>query len=160
MAGIRTQPLAQDELFMAVPAHGPYARAAAEGVQVDLAELADVPWILDPVSEPPGQWARNACREAGFEPDVRYSGNDLLLQLHLTERGHAVAMVPGLLLTALPPPAARIRALPGRPHRALTTGVRAGAAGDPAIRACRQALRDAVPAAGLTFSVPRGELSA
>ena len=50
----------------------------------------------------------------------------------------------GLLLAAVPPPAARVRALPGRPHRKLTTGVRSGADGDPAIRAFRKALSQAI----------------
>jgi DNA-binding transcriptional LysR family regulator len=140
-AGARTQLLADDELFVAVPARGPYARAEAADAPVRLADLADVPWIFGPADSVVSQWARNACREAGFEPDVRYSGADLLLQLHLAETGHAAAIVPGLLLAAVPPPAARIRALPGRPRRRLTTGVRAGAAGDPAIRAFRTALR-------------------
>jgi DNA-binding transcriptional LysR family regulator len=138
--GARTQLLAYDELFLAVPDHGPYARAAGEG-PARLADLADVPWILGPADSVPSQWARGACREAGFEPDVRYYGDDLLFQLHLAETGHAAAIVPGLLLAAVPPPAARIRALPGRPRRRLTTGIRAGAGADPAIRAFRTALR-------------------
>jgi hypothetical protein len=37
--------------------------------------------------------------------------------------------------------------LPGRPHRRLTTGIRAGAAGHPAIHAFRAALRQAIRAA-------------
>jgi len=146
VAGARTQPLALDELFLVIPGHGPHARAAAEG-PARLADLAGVPWILDPADTAPGQWARAACREAGFEPDVRYAGSDLLLHLHLAETGHAAAIVPGLLLAAVPPPAARVRPIPGRPRRKLTTGVRAGAAGDPAIRAFRAALRQAVRAA-------------
>jgi DNA-binding transcriptional LysR family regulator len=141
-AGARTQLLADDELFLAIPAHGRYARAADENAPADLADLAGVPWIFGPADSVPYQWARNACREAGFEPDIRYSGADLLLQLHLAENGHAAAVVPGLLLAAVPPPAARIRALPGRPHRRLTTGIRAGAGADPAIRAFRTALRE------------------
>jgi DNA-binding transcriptional LysR family regulator len=145
-AGARTQLLALDDLFLAIPGHGPYARAA-EGAPVRLADLADVPWILDPADTAPGQWARDVCREAGFEPDVRYSGSDLLLQIHLAETGHAAALVPGLLLAAIPPPAARIRAVPGRPRRKLTTGVRSGAAGDPAIRVFRAALRQAIRSA-------------
>jgi hypothetical protein len=53
-------------------------------------------------------------------------------------------VIPRLLLAALPPPAARVRALPGRPRRKLTTGVRAGAGADPAIRAFRTALSQAI----------------
>jgi DNA-binding transcriptional LysR family regulator len=144
--GARTQLLALDELFLVLPALGPYARAAAATEPVHLPDLADVPWILDAADTAPGQWARDTCRAAGFEPDVRYTGSDLLLQLHLAEKGHAAAVIPGLLLAAIPVPTARVRALPGRPHRKLTTGVRAGAAGDPAIRAFRAALGQAVRA--------------
>lgn len=148
VAGARTQPLARDELFLAIPGQGPYARCEPAGEPARLADLAGVPWILDPAGTPPGQWARNACREAGFEPDVRYSGSDLLLQVHLAEKGHSASVVPGLLLAAIPPPNARIRRLPGRPRRTLTTNVRLGAARHPAIRAFRAALREAVRATG------------
>jgi len=142
--GARTQLLANDELFLVFPDHGPYAVDRPAEAPVRLADLAAVPWVLDPADTPPGQWARNACREAGFEPDVRYSGSDLLLQIHLAETGHAAAVLPGLLLAAVPPPAARVQPVPGRPHRRLTTGVRAGAARHPAIRAFRAALREAI----------------
>ena len=77
---------------------------------------------------------------------MRYAGSDLLLQIHLAEKGHAAAVIPGLLLAAVPPPAARVRALPGRPRRRVMTGVRSGAAGDPAIRAFRTALGQAIRA--------------
>jgi DNA-binding transcriptional LysR family regulator len=144
VAGARTQLLANDELFAVFPAHGRYAAGGEPGTQVRLADLAGVPWIFDPADAGSGQWARNACREAGFEPDVRYVASDLLLQIHLAETGYAAAVIPGLLLAAVPRPAARIMPLPGRPHRRLTTGVRAGAGRHPAIRAFREALRQAV----------------
>ena len=87
VAGARTQLLANDELFIVFPAHGRYAVGGEPGAQVRLADLAGVPWIFDPADTGPGQWARNACREAGFEPDVRYVASDLLLQIHLAETG-------------------------------------------------------------------------
>jgi len=142
--GARTQLLANDELFLVLPDHGPYAVDRPADAAVRLADLAHVPWILDPADTAPGQWARDACREAGFEPDVRYAGSDLLLQIHLAETGHAAAVVPGLLLSAVPPPAARVQPVPGRPHRRLTTGVRAGAGRAPAVRAFRAALRESI----------------
>jgi DNA-binding transcriptional LysR family regulator len=142
--GTRTQLLANDELYVVFP----FSRSPAADGEADrqprLADLADIPWIFDPADTAPGQWARNACREAGFEPDVRYVASDLLLQIHLAETGHAAAVIPGLLLAAVPRPAAGIMPLPGRPHRRLTTGIRAGAAGHPAIRAFRAALRQAI----------------
>jgi DNA-binding transcriptional LysR family regulator len=146
--GARTRLLASDELFLVLPAHGPYARAEPSTVPVRLPDLAEVPWILDAADTAPGQWARDTCRAAGFEPDVRYTGSDLLLQIHLAETGHAAAVIPGLLLAVVPPPAARVRALPGHPRRKLTTGVRSGATADPAIRAFRAALSEAIHATG------------
>jgi len=144
VTGARTQLLANDELFIVMPSRGPYAIVAPAGKPFRLADLAGVPWILDPPDTAPGQWARNACREAGFEPDVRYVGSDLLFEILLAERGHAAAIIPGLLLAAVPAPDARIQRIPGRPYRRLTTGVRAGAASQPAIRALRAALRSAI----------------
>lgn len=144
--GARTRLLALDELFLAIPAHGRHARAEPATAPVHLPDLADVPWILDPADSASGQWARDICRAAGFEPDVRYVGSDLLLQVHMAETGHAAAVIPGLLLAGagFAPPAARVRALSGHPHRKILTGVRSGAAGDPAIRAFRAALGRAV----------------
>jgi len=148
VTGARTQLLANDELFLVLPARGPYAAGAVAERPFRLTDLEGVPWILDPPDTAPGAWARNACREAGFEPDVRYAGSDLLFEILLAERGHAASVIPGLLLSAVPRPDARIQRIPGRPHRRLTTGVRAGAAGQPAIRAFREALRLAVREAG------------
>jgi DNA-binding transcriptional LysR family regulator len=156
--GARTQLLARDELFLVLPSHGPYAVDVSAGRPFRLADLAGVPWVLDPPETAPGAWARNACREAGFEPDVRYAGSDLLFEILLAERGHAASVIPGLLLSAVPRPAARIQRIPGRPHRRLTTGVRAGAAGQPAIRALREALRQAIREASAP-AVPDAELA-
>jgi len=144
VTGTRTQLLANDELFLVLPSRGPYAVDTAAAKPFRLADLAGVPWILDPPGTGPGDWARGACREAGFEPDVRYVGSDLVFEILLAERGHAAAVIPGLLLSAVPRPDASIVRIPGRPHRRLTTGIRAGAADQPAIRALRAALRRAI----------------
>lgn len=144
--GVHTQQLAHDELWLALPTTGRHAdtvasTAAGTGANVRLAELADLPWILDPHEGAPGQWQRNLLRSGGFEPDVRFESPDLLLAIHLIETGHAASILPGLLLTADRRPRMRLAHLPGRPHRRLTTGVRAGAARHPAVRAFREALR-------------------
>jgi DNA-binding transcriptional LysR family regulator len=139
--GVQTQQLALDELLLAVPTHGPHARGVEGGAPVRLAELADVPWIIDPADTDPGQWARALCRSAGFEPDIPFASPDLLLQTHLVEKGHAAAMLPGLLLGTDSNYKMRVSRLPGRPHRRLLTGVRAGASRHPAVRAFRNALK-------------------
>jgi DNA-binding transcriptional LysR family regulator len=140
--GVQTQLLALDELLLAVPTHGPYARAGDDpDTPIRLGELIDVPWALDPDDVPAGRWGRTLCRSAGFEPDIRFASPDLLLQIHLVETGHAVALLPGLLLGTDRGHDMRVCRLPGRPHRRLITGVRAGAARHPAARAFRAALR-------------------
>jgi len=141
--GVQTQQLALDELLLAVPTHGPYARGGEGDAPIRLAELADVPWALDPADDAPGQWARALCRSAGFEPDTRFATPDLLLQVHLVEKGHAAALLPGLLLDtdSVGGHAMRISRLPGRPHRRLLTGVRTGSSRHPAVRAFRNALK-------------------
>lgn len=161
--GVHTQQLAHDELWLALPTQGPHAETVAGGGganvsgsgsatggsgagsvsagSVRLAELADLPWILDPQETAPGQWQRSLLRSGGFEPDVRFESPDLLLAIHLVQTGHAATILPGLLLTADRRPRMRLTHLPGRPHRRLTTGVRAGAARHPAVRAFREALR-------------------
>lgn len=144
VTGARTQLLANDELFIVRPTRGPYAIGTAAGKPFRLADLAGVPWTLDPPDTSPGQWARNACREAGLEPDVRYAGSDLLFEILLAEKGQAAAVIPGPLLSAVPRPDTLIQRIPGRPHRRLTTGIRAGAADQPTIRALREALRQAI----------------
>jgi DNA-binding transcriptional LysR family regulator len=149
VAGVHTQQLAHDELWLALPTTGRHAGAGtAGGASVRLGELAELPWVLDPMETAPGQWQRNLLRGGGFEPDVRFESPDLLLAIHLVETGHAAAILPGLLLTADRRPGMRLVHLPGRPHRRLTTGVRAGAARHPAVRAFREALR-----AGLRHSI-------
>lgn len=142
--GVHTQLLALDELLLASPTHGPHAHGGADDAPVRLLELADAPWALDPADIPAGHWARTLCRAAGFEPDIRFASPDLLLQIHLVETGHAVALLPGLLLDTDGDHDMRVSRLPGRPHRRLMTGVRAGAARHPAVRAFRGALKQAL----------------
>ena len=134
MPGVATEDLAHDEIRVALPARGPHARIPAT-----LADMADAPWILDPAGTAPGHWARTLCRTAGFEPDVRFEIPDLLLQVHLVETGHAIALLPDLLWHDRTH-ALRLHHLPGRPRRRLFTGVRRGATDHPGNRAFRDAL--------------------
>ena len=139
LPGVAEEDLAHDEMLLAVPATGRFADGP-----VELADLAGEPWAFDPADTAAGSWARSLCRAAGFDPDVRFESPDYLLNMHLVETGHAVTLLPDLLLSARPA-AVRLVALPGRPTRRLYTGVRSGTAGHPAVRAFRDALRNALP---------------
>ncbi|GAA3217360.1 LysR substrate-binding domain-containing protein [Actinocorallia longicatena] len=108
----------------------------------DLAGLHDLaahPWVMEPAGTPAHRWATTVCREAGFEPDVRFESTDLLLHLSLVEHGHAAAFLPDLLWNGAAP-AVPLRDLPA--SRRLFTSVRRGHSAHPAIVACRRVLRD------------------
>lgn len=107
-----------------------------------LADFANHPWVMEPEGNAARQWAIATCRQAGFEPDVRYESSDLLVHRRLVDTGHAVALVPSLLwggkqadLHVLEPP--------GAPTRTIFTAVRRGAERSPALRAFRDALAEA-----------------
>lgn len=137
--GVEEQDLLDDEVRLALPARGPLSRPPAS-----LAELAGAPWVLDPADTAPGRWARGVLRAAGVEPDVRFESIDLLLHVHLVETGHALALLPDLLLTDRSAAVRRHR-LPGRPTRRLFTAIRRGTAAHPAVRVFRTALAEELP---------------
>ena len=120
----------------------PAVLAAAAPRLRSLRELADQPWVMEPIGTPPGQWAVTTCRAAGFEPDVRYVSPDPSLHLRLVETGHAVALVPDLQRRQ--GSSADVQALPGGPARRIFTAVRRGAGAHPAVVALRTALDAAV----------------
>jgi DNA-binding transcriptional LysR family regulator len=136
--GVDEEDLLRDGIRLALPRTGAWSDPG-----VALADLAGAPWVLDPAGSPPGRWARALCRDAGFEPDVRFDSPDYLLHVHLVETGHALALLPDLLWTDREADLQLVE-LPGRPARRLYTGVRRGAAGHPAVRAFRHSLRAAV----------------
>ena len=80
------------------------------------------------------------CRQAGFEPDVRYTSTDLQIHLRLVEHGLAAAMLPDLsgadhrhnVMT---------HRLDGRPRRQTFSTVRHGATRHPKIRVFTTALK-------------------
>ncbi|MBW8482867.1 LysR substrate-binding domain-containing protein [Actinomadura parmotrematis] len=137
-AGIEYAELCEDEIRLALP-----AGAHEDG-------LADLPWVMEPAGSAARHWATSLCRAAGFEPDVRFESSDLLLHRRLAELGHAAALLPDLVRTAVPGASpVPLRRLPaGRRTRRIFTAARRGGEGHPAVAACRAALRAAVrPAA-------------
>ncbi|MGL5866889.1 MAG: LysR family transcriptional regulator [Dermatophilaceae bacterium] len=87
-----TTPLLEDEVRLAVPSTHPTASLDT----VDLASLADDPWIA----------GCPRCRghlltlsaAAGFQPDVAYETEDYVAVLGLVSEGLGVALIPDLIL--------------------------------------------------------------
>lgn len=166
--GTTAQPLCADRLRVAVPAGlpgpagaGPGAGPGGPGVSADtagpgvsatehsagpewsvadLAALRAVPWIMEPADSAAGRWARALCRQAGFEPDVRFESADMLLHARMAEQGHAAALLPdlvwaggasGVTLASLPPE---------QSTRQIRTVCRAGGDRNPAVAQLRATL--------------------
>ncbi|AGC63860.1 putative regulatory protein (LysR family) [Mycobacterium liflandii 128FXT] len=127
--------LRTDELFLAMPRIGPWSDATT------LSDLEYASWALDPEPTVPGRWARSVCRAAGFEPDVRFDGVDLLVHLQMVQAGLAVANLPALLgqdrMRGV-----RLAPLPASPKRQLFTLTRTSRTAHPAVVAFRTALAE------------------
>ena len=136
-AELEEEDLLDDALHLALPerAGGP----DAESPMTALRSLADHPWVLEPEGTTARHWAMTLCRNAGFEPDVRFETTDLLLHVRLVEQNHAAAFLPDLVWSGRHPTVA-LRQLPrGRRTRRVFTAVRRGRSSHPAVQACRDA---------------------
>ncbi|MGO1410574.1 LysR family transcriptional regulator [Microbacterium sp. JB110] len=107
-----------------------------------LADTKELPWVMEPVGTAVRAWSVQQCREAGFEPDVRYSAADLLAQVRLISSGHAVGLLPEQLLTNEDTPVTLID-LPGAPGREIFTAARESSRNTSGIVAVRAALERA-----------------
>ncbi|MGJ9411253.1 LysR family transcriptional regulator [Aeromicrobium sp. CF4.19] len=113
-----------------------------------LKDLADEPWVIPPPEAACGQAVRHACRQAGFEPTVRWQTDDLQLLGDAVAGGHGISLLPrlavgpreGLHLTELERPGPR---RPGRPglSREVRAAARAGELDRPLVAAMVQALQ-------------------
>ncbi|WP_105565630.1 LysR family transcriptional regulator [Microbacterium halophytorum] len=124
----------------------PIRLAVAPGSPVrSLADARDQPWVMEPAGTAVRAWTVERCREAGFEPDIRFTTEDLVAQARLISSGHAVGLLPDQLRAGEDAPMRAI-ALPGAPVREIFTAAREAAVDAPVIVAVREALRAAFDA--------------
>lgn len=97
-----------------------------------------IPWVMEAHGSAARVWAELACRQLGFEPDVRYESDDLLVHLELIEHGRAAGLLPALVATRGAPDLQRTRT---GAARTLLTLSRSGTERDPALRVVRAALK-------------------
>lgn len=135
--GLDRRKLTSDAIRLAVPA----AELDRHGI-TSIADTADSAWVMEPRGAASRHWAEQACRSAGFEPDVRFETADLQAQIRLIESGNAVGLMPDLVWTGRST-TARLLDLPGNPRRTVFTSVRRASAERPAIVACRDVLAKA-----------------
>lgn len=104
-----------------------------------LADTATIPWVMEPRGTASRHWAEQACRLAGFDPDVQFETADIQAHIRLVESGHAVALLTGLAWVGRPVTVDLID-LPGNPRRTVFTAARRASATNPAIRVARELL--------------------
>jgi len=126
--------LCEDELRLGTP--------SGSGIR-SIADAATVPWVMEPRGTASRHWAEQVCRQAGFEPDVRFETADLQAHIRLVESGHAAALLPDLVWAGREP-SVRLVPLDGNPTRTVFTSVREASSERPTIVACRDILRRSV----------------
>lgn len=136
--------LLDDVLSLVVAADDPLA----EQSRVHLADLVDRPFISSPVDLSCGRCVLDACRHAGFEPDVAHQVDDFPTTLTLIGARQGISLVPALGLIDLAP---NLRAIDIDPpvSRLVQVAYRATSAERPAIVAVREALVEIVDELGL-----------
>jgi DNA-binding transcriptional LysR family regulator len=133
---VERTPLAEDPVLVALPEGHPLA--AAPGVA--LAALAGEPWIAAPLAGLPLAALRDG-RTAGFEPGLRFDGDDFGTVLALVASGLGVALMPALAVRR-PPAGVVVRPLDDPPlTRHLHTARLRTAREHPAAAALAAAIR-------------------
>lgn len=134
--------LCEDAMRLALPRELPAvsAESPSDDESAGIRHAADVPWVMEAPGSLSRTWATALCRAAGFEPNVQFESEDMLLHRELAQRGHAAAFVPAMLNTAV---AGGPVTYPTGQSRAVFTAVRYGSESHPALMAVRAALADA-----------------
>ncbi|MBC7724119.1 MAG: LysR family transcriptional regulator [Burkholderiaceae bacterium] len=126
--------LCTDALRLAVP-----ARRDIRSLQ----DSRDTAWVMEPRGTASRHFAEQACRAAGFEPDVRFETADLMAHIRLVESGNAVAILPDLVWAGAAP-SVEVVGLADHPLRTIFTSARSASAERPAIVAVRGVLERVV----------------
>lgn len=103
-------------------------------------DTAHLPWVMEPRGTASRHWAEQACRQAGFEPDVQFETADIQAHIRLVESGNAVALLTGLAWVGRKE-TVKLIDLPDNPRRTIFTAARRASVSSPAIVACRQVLQ-------------------
>jgi DNA-binding transcriptional LysR family regulator len=135
--------LCDDPLLLVMPAEHPMAGR----VSIGLEELAEEDWLLPDVGGncPDSNIVLRACRDAGFEPNVRLAFDDYNALQGMAAAGVGVALIPSLATANVRSDVA-ICPLRGRPpERRIQAAVRVGE-NDPLVDHVIEALRAAARA--------------
>jgi len=140
-----------DSLDLVVPPNYEGGRTIASAAE-------SLPWVMEPEGSDARRWSMSMCRNAGIEPNVQFESDDLLVQMRLVEKGHAMALLPRLLIESERPALQSVR-LYGAPARKVFAAYRAGAEVAPAISTVLEAFASAASRAPSPTVAAEGEAS-
>jgi DNA-binding transcriptional LysR family regulator len=136
--GLRSIPLLQDPMYVALPGEHPLVSTRA----LELADLRDQQWVQTSASSPCARHVVRSCLAAGFEPDVAFESDDYETIQGLVAAGVGVALIPRLALTHVHPGVV-VRALaPSSPVRTVIAATTSAVGIAPAAETMVEVLRD------------------
>ncbi|PPK69631.1 LysR substrate-binding domain-containing protein [Actinokineospora auranticolor] len=120
-------------------------RLAAKRV-IDLADLAEEPWVNEWTSAPCRQIVYDACASAGFTPNVVVESEDYTNSQGFVAAGLGISLIPMMGLGNRHPGVVVRKVRRPEPARAIHAAVRVASLGQPALVFLLAALRDAAAA--------------
>ena len=143
MAGVTATTIMEDPLWLIMDAT---IAATLDPEKNIIAQLAGAAWAVEAEDSAPRTWITNECREAGFDPKVICSSEDVSVHLRFVEAGLAVAVLPGLALVGAAPNVRRFPTAPGMQNRRVLLATREASGKRPAVIAVARALQRAAQA--------------
>lgn len=124
------------------------------GRAVELSDLKDRPFLAPPPQGSCGRCILQACRDAGFEPEVVHELEEYSAMLRLVAAGAGVALVPDLGLIDAPP-TVRVLDLARPVYRNVEIAYREASGRRPATRAVVDAFTEAAARRTETLALAR-----
>jgi DNA-binding transcriptional LysR family regulator len=137
-ARLRTQPLLEDPLLVALPAEHALAGKRA----LTMADLREEDWVQTSAQSPCARHVVRSCLAAGFEPHVTFETDDYETIQGLVAAGVGVALVPRLALTRLHSGIVVRELAPRSPARRVIAATKVGPGVAPAARPMIEVLID------------------
>jgi DNA-binding transcriptional LysR family regulator len=141
--GVEHVLLCDDPLYLVMASDHPMANRASVGLE----EMASEGWLMPDVGGtcPDSNIVLRACREAGFEPEVRLAFDDYNALQGMAAAGVGVALIPSLATSNLRSDVAIIPLRGHAPARRIQAAIRLGET-DPLVEHVIEALRAAARA--------------
>lgn len=141
-AGCEQSTLMDDPVLLALHPDHADRLGVREGESVDLARLADSPWLTPGPEASCYEMIQRTCGAAGFVPSIRARSSDFSVLIALVSAGAGVALLPRLALPAASGPIS-LHPLVRPVTRTIFTVSRAGTARRPDIRRLVTLLQEA-----------------